>query len=461
MDESGKEKKIKPKIQPDSKPLIKETLHMAWPSVIESFFVAFVGMVDSMMVSTLGPYAVAAVGLTVQPKFIGLSAFFAVNMAVSALVAWRKGENDRKNANKVFITAALFTVIAGIVISIVSILLADPVMRLVGSEADTHDSAVSYFRIIMGGILLTVISLVINAAQRGAGNTKIAMRTNLASNLVNVVFNYLLIGGKLGFPALGIKGAAIATVLGSAVGCGMSIHSLFRKDSLVQITFLWKNKIRPAIEAGKQIYKFAYNALIEQILLRFGFLLVSILTANLGTQAFALQQVGMNVMALSFSFGDGMQVAAVSLIGQSLGKGKPELAKRYGNICQRMGNLISVILSVLYLIGGKWFFSLYFNEPELIATGVQIMRLMVFIVLMQIAQVIYMGCLRGAGDVRFTALISLVGVAFMRPLSSYILAYPLGLGVLGVWLGCICDQLLRLCLSAWRFRSGKWMNLKL
>ncbi len=457
MEEAEKETKIKS----DSKPLIKETLHMAWPSVIESFFVAFVGMVDSMMVSTLGPYAVAAVGLTVQPKFVGLSVFFAVNMAVSSLVAWRKGENDRKSANKVFATAALFTVIAGIVISILSILLADPVMRLVGSEADTHDSAVLYFRIIMGGILLTVISLVINAAQRGAGNTKIAMRTNLASNLVNVIFNYLLIGGNLGFPALGIRGAAIATVLGSAVGCGMSIHSLFRKDSLVQISFLWKHKIRPAIEAGKQIYKFAYTALIEQFLLRFGFLLVSILTANLGTEAFALQQVGMNVMALSFSFGDGMQVAAVSLIGQSLGKGKPELAKRYGNICQRMGNIISIVLSILYLIGGRWFFSLYFKEPELIATGVHIMRLMVFIVLMQIAQVIYMGCLRGAGDVRFTALISLAGVAFMRPLSSYILAYPLGLGVIGVWLGCICDQLLRLFLSAWRFRSGKWMKMKL
>lgn len=445
----------------DNRRLINETFRMAWPSVIESFFVAFVGMVDSMMVSELGPYAVAAVGLTVQPKFIGLSVFFAVNMAVSALVAWRKGENNRKSANQVFITAAFFTVAAGIIISVLCMLLAGPIMHLVGSEADTHGSAVSYFRIIMGGILFTAISLVINAAQRGAGNTKIAMRTNLVSNLVNVIFNYLLISGKLGFPAMGVRGAAIATVLGSAVGCGMSIQSLFNKDSLVRIPYLWEQKIRPAVEAGKQICQFAYNALIEQILLRFGFLIVSILTANLGTAAFALQQVGMNVMALSFSFGDGMQVAAVSLIGQSLGKGKPELAKRYGNICQRMGNVISVVLSILYLIGGRWFFGLYFDEPELVATGVEIMRLMVFIVLMQIAQVIYMGCLRGAGDVRFTALISLVGVAVMRPLSSYILAYPMGLGVIGIWLGCICDQLLRLCLSAWRFRSGKWMKLKL
>jgi Na+-driven multidrug efflux pump len=151
-------------------------------------------------------------------------------------------------------------------------------------------------------------------------------------------------------------------------------------------------------------------------------------------------------------------VAAVSLIGQSMGKGNPSLAVKYGKICQRMGSVISVILSILYLFGGRWFFSLYFEQADHIATGVQIMQLMVIIVLMQIAQVIYMGCLRGAGDVRFTAMISLVGVAIIRPLSSWLLAYPLELGVIGIWLGCICDQILRLCLSAWRFRSGKWMK---
>lgn len=442
----------------DNRKLLNDTVRVAWPSVIESFCVALVGMVDSLMVSRLGPYAVAAVGLTIQPKFIGLAIFLAVNMAVSALVAWRKGENNQKSANEIFITALFFSLVIGVVVSIICVWLAGPVIHLIGSAPDTHDSGVGYFRIIMGGIIFTVISLVINAAQRGSGNTKIAMRTNVVSNVVNVFFNYLLIEGHLGFPRLGVEGAAIATVIGSAVACGMSIQSLFRKDSFIQIKLIMAEKLRPALESGKQIFKFACNALIEQLLLRFGFLLVSILTAKLGTAALALQQVGMNVMALSFSFGDGMQVAAVSLIGQSMGKGDSALAIRYGKMCQRMGTAISIVLSLLYLVGGRRFFGLYFTAPDLVATGVRIMQLMVLIVLMQIAQVIYMGCLRGAGDVRFTAMVSLLGVAIVRPLSSWILAYPLGLGVIGVWLGCICDQMLRLCLSAWRFRSGKWMK---
>jgi Na+-driven multidrug efflux pump len=258
-----------------------------------------------------------------------------------------------------------------------------------------------------------------------------------------------------------VRGAAIGTVLSSSVACGMSIHSLFGKNSFVQAGFLWQERIKPAMEAGKQLVRFAYATFIEQLLLRFGFFTVALLVANLGTRAFAVQQVGMNIMGLSFAFGDGMQIAAVSLIGQSLGRGQPELARRYGRICQRIGVAISLVLAVLYLLGGHWFYSLYFDDADLIETGTLIMNLMTVIVIMQITQVIYMGCLRGAGDVKITVLISLIGVVMVRPLTSYFFAYPLGIGIIGIWFGVICDQFIRMALSYWRFKSGKWLKIKL
>ena len=445
----------------ENKNHISRTVNVAWPAVLESFFVAFVGIVDSIMVSRLGEYAVAAVGLTTQPKFIGLALFIATNVAVSALVARRKGQGDREGAGRILLTALLLTVCMGILVSILCVVLAEPIIRFSGSESDTHDSAVLYFRIIMGCMLFNIVSLVINAAQRGSGNTKIAMKTNLTSNLVNIVFNYLLIEGHFGFPALGIKGAAIATVIGTVVACVMSILSLFRKESFVNIAFILQNKLRATFDAFKQIFNVASNVFIEQILLRAGFMMVSVMAAKLGTRAFAAHQVGMNVMSLSFSFGDGMQVAAVTLIGQSLGQKDAELAKRYGTICQRMGNVISVFLSVLYLLLGRWFFSMFFEEPETIQIGVEIMRVMVLIVLMQVAQVIYMGCLRGAGDVRFTTIASTISVTCIRPLASWIFAYGLGVGVIGIWFGVVCDQITRLLLTHWRFRSGKWTEIKI
>ncbi len=440
---------------------IKRTLKVAWPAVLESFFVAVVGIVDSMMVSELGEFAVAAVGLTTQPKFIGLAMFIATNVAVSALVARRKGQGEQADACRIMKTAIMFTIVAGLIVSALCVLLADPIITLSGSEEDTHEAATAYFRIIMGGIIFSMISLVINAAQRGSGNTKIALRTNLVSNIVNIIFNYLLINGRLGFPKLGIQGAAIATVLGTVVACIMSILSLFDKKSFVSVQYSIKMKCRASMKTMKQIFALSSNVFVEQIFLRIGFMSVSVMAAKLGTQAFAAHQVGMNVMSLSFSFGDGMQVAAVTLIGQSLGQNLPELAKRYGTLCQRMGNLISIVLSILYLILGGWFFGLYFEDPATIGIGVHIMRIMIFIVLMQVAQVIYMGCLRGAGDVRFTTIASIISVTCIRPLTSYLFAYILDFGIIGVWYGVVCDQLCRLILTQWRFKSGKWMKISI
>ena len=91
---------------------IRVTMNMAWPSIIESFFVAFAGLIDSLMVSSLGSYAVAAIGLTTQPKFMGLSLFFAVNVAISALVARRRGEQKQEDANRILSTVIVFIIAA-------------------------------------------------------------------------------------------------------------------------------------------------------------------------------------------------------------------------------------------------------------------------------------------------------------------------------------------------------------
>lgn len=434
---------------------------MAWPAVMESFFIALAGMVDSLMVSSMGAYAVAAVGLTMQPKFLGLCIFIATNVSVSALVARRKGEEDQKGANQVLLMALTFTLLVGTLISIICVAFADPIIRLCGANEDTQESSVLYFRIIMGGMMFNIISMAINASQRGAGNTKIAMRTNVTSNVVNMIGNYLLIQGNCGFPRLGIMGAALATVFGTVVACIMSILSLVPRDNFISIPYIIRERVRITLEPAKNMAKIASSVFVEQVFMRIGFLTVSIMVAKLGTAAYAAHQVGMNVMNLSFSFGDGMQVAAVALCGRSLGEKKPELAKMYGTVCQRIGNMISVVLALLYLTCGSWYYHLFFVEPEIIAMGVQITKVLTIIALLQIAQVIYMGCLRGAGDVLFTTIASTLSITIIRPIFSYLLCYTCGLGLVGIWLGIVCDQLSRFCLTTWRFKSGKWTKIKI
>lgn len=442
-------------------PILKNTLSMAWPAILESFFTAFAGLVDSFMVSTMGAYSVAAVGLTTQPKFIGLALFFATNVSVSALVARRKGEGKREDANILAFTSVCFVTVMAVIISVLMVSAADTIIDWCGSTPETHDSAVAYFQIIMGGMIFNCLQMVINAAQRGAGNTKITMRTNVTSNVVNIIFNYLLIGGNFGFPALGIHGAALATVLGTVVACIMSILSVCKKDNFISIPLILEKRLRPGLAALHRLISVGYSVFFEQILMRIGFMMTSLMAAHQGNDAMAAHQVAMNIMGLSFSFGDGLQAAAVALIGRSLGENDPELAKKYGSTCRKVGAAISAVLSVLYFFGARPLYQLYFEEPKIVSIGVGIMRVIIFIVILQISQVIYMGCLRGAGDTLYTAVASTISVTVIRTLVSWLGCYVFGLGIIGIWLGVVADQLSRFLFASTRFRMGKWTQIKI
>ncbi|MCR4787307.1 MAG: MATE family efflux transporter [Lachnospiraceae bacterium] len=434
---------------------------MAWPSILESFFVALAGLIDSYMVSSLGAYAVAAVGLTTQPKFLGLSTFFAINVAVSALVARRRGENKKDDANSILITSLILVTLLAIILSTVFVLTASPIVTVCGSNADTHDAAVIYFRIIMGGMIFNCLQMVINSAQRGAGNTRITMRTNITSSIVNIVFNYLLINGHCGFPALGIFGAALATVLGTVVACIMSFMSIHKKDNFVSIPYIIENRIKPGFASVKLIIKVGYSILFEQVLMRIGFMMTAIMAADQGTAAMAAHQVGMNIMGLTFSFGDGIQAAAVALIGRSLGAGDEKLAKEYGAICMRMALVIASVLAVIYYFGARPMMSMFFAEKQIVDIGVSIMHVIIFVVIFQVQQVVYMGCLRGAGDTLYTAIASMISVTIIRTVFSYLCGYTLGWGITGIWLGVLGDQISRYIFSSLRFRQGKWVNIKI
>lgn len=452
---------VNPSGPPDRALMFRRAFSTAWPAMMESFFVTLAGMIDTMMVAELGSYAVSAVGLTAQPKFIGMTLFIGISVAVSALVARRKGEERPEDAHKIVWTSILMTVLLCAVVSLLFVLFAPQMMQLAGSNSDTHEAAVEYFQIIMGGIFFNVITMVINAAQRGSGNTRLSMTTNLTSSIVNVIFNYLLIGGHLGFPAWGIRGAAIATVLGSVVAAVMAFLSLFRRKSYVRFSAMRRLGLRMKKDCIRAIWRLAGATSLENISMRIGFLATALIAARLGTEEFAAHNVGMNVLGLGFSFADGMQVAAIALAGEALGAGKKETARAYGSICQQIGFAISVLLALLLLFGGRWFYSLYFKEEHIIEMGVAISRWIMVIVLLQISQIIYTGCLRAAGDVRYTLRAALISVTGIRTVVTIVLVLVFHMGLTGVWLGILSDQLSRFTLMRIRFKQGKWVNLKI
>ena len=165
---------------PPVKSLLRDTVGVAWPSIVESFLVALVGFIDTIMVSVLGSYAIAAVGLTQQPKFLGIAVFMAMSTAISALVARRRGEQNRESAVRILRMCILVTLVLTAVVSAVCVAFADPIIRFAGSAQDTHEAAVEYFQILMGGIVFTTVMLVINAAQAARAIRKLPCARTLS-----------------------------------------------------------------------------------------------------------------------------------------------------------------------------------------------------------------------------------------------------------------------------------------
>ncbi|MBR5022115.1 MAG: MATE family efflux transporter [Oscillospiraceae bacterium] len=317
--------------------LVKETFRIAWPAVVESVFVVLVGMLDTYMVSPLGKQTIAGISLANQPKILIYIVFFAANAAISALIARRKGAGNKEGVHNMYMTGLLFTVAAGIVLSVLCVVFAKPIIQLFGGNEDTTPIAVLYFRIIMGGMLFNLLMIYTNAALRGCGNTKITLQTNGVGNIVNIIFNYLLIEGHFGFPALGAAGAGLATVIGQIVACAMCMFALLGKESYIQVRFIRENKSRPTKEAVQSLAKMGGNITCEMLLTRIGFAVTAMITARIGTEPYAAHAVGMHFMNLGFAFGDGMQMAAVSLIGMSLGAKNKAEAKKISVIAQKNG----------------------------------------------------------------------------------------------------------------------------
>lgn len=312
---------------PTTKEVYKTSFNISWPCALETVLVSLVGSIDIMMVGGLGAHAIAAVGLTNQPKFILLAMIFSLNVGVTAIVARRKGEQDYYGANSCLRQSIMLSLTISLIMAFLGYFFAYEILEFAGAGDDVILESVAYYKILMVSIVFTALSLTINAAQRGVGNTRISMKTNITANIFNLIFNYLLINGIWIFPRLEVRGAAIATTIGSIVGCLMSIFSLYHNTNFLEM----KAKVNWKFDKKtmRAFLNISGSSVVEQVFMRIGFFSFAKIVAALGTIAFATHQICMNIINLSFCFGDGLGVAASSLVGQNLGAKRPDKAIIY------------------------------------------------------------------------------------------------------------------------------------
>ena len=311
------------------KSLTKEILKIGVPSFLETLFTTFVSVIDSKMVSALGVTAISAVSVTNQPRLFVYSIFFAMNTVTTSLVAKYHGKGDQETANRVFDHTIKIIVVLSIVLGLLAAALARPIMILFSGQADTLEASITYFRIVMAGMIFNLVFLEVNAALRGFGKTNLTFIDNVLACAVNILFNWLLIMGHWGFPALGIAGAAFATVLGNAAAFVLSIVFVCSRKLFINIPYCISKRFHMTKESLREITAQTKSCAVDNLAMRATLLVISGITARIGSFQMAIYSIGNYLLNVNFALGTGLQTSSVTLIGRSYGEGVYDRLKAY------------------------------------------------------------------------------------------------------------------------------------
>lgn len=438
--------------------LLRNTLKISLPAALETFFIGLIGMADTIMVGRFSDKALAAVAICQQPVMITLAASVGINAGIIAIVSRRKGENKQKEANHSLRQALIISSIISAVMTILALVFARPLLVFAGAKSDTIDYAMSYFKIVSLGLFFNYIRLAICSAQRAIGQTNITLATNVTANLINILFNYLLINGNFGFPRLGVTGAAIATVGGNFIAFVIAIFSIYHRKGFlsIHITDNWKVDV----DSWKHIFTISSGAFIEQLFMRIGFFMIAKIVNDLGTEATAINAIISTIMGISFNITDGFSIGASALVGHSLGEKDKAKAFAYGRLSQLLSIFLASIMMITTITFRKELAYAFTTEKYLVDEAARLLLYTCIIMLPQSIQWVTTGVLRGAGDTRYTARSALISIVIVRPIFSYLLVNALSFGIIGSWASMLIDQSLRMILNNVRFVNLKWMHIE-
>lgn len=433
-------------------------LGLAWPVIVENSLMTLVNVADVAMVGRLGQSAIAAASLPGSPIFFSQAIFSAITIGTTALVARLIGAGDKKQADRALRQSFVLALILGLIVTGILMGFAHPIMSAMGAKGDVLTMGSSYLRISTSTFFFMSLSFILNGALRGAGDTKTPMITNIIANLVNLLFNYLLIHGVWIFPEMGVDGAALATAISRAVGGLLVIAVLVSNRAKLHLDL--RLPFKPDKDLLGRMLNVGLPAAAEQFVMRGSSMVMTRMMTGLGTLAYASHSLVANFESVSFMVGLGFSMSASTLVGQHLGAEDPDGANDCGHMAAKVAALVMGAFGILFMIAPQIIISIYSSDPEVVGLGSRILRVAGLSQIPLAINIVYSGALRGAGDTRYVFWVTSFGNLLLRLSLIYTFAYVLDLGIVGAWLGTTLDISVRSILVAMRFRSGKWRNIK-
>lgn len=471
--------------------LFRKTYRLAIPAIIENVFASVLFVVDALMVAQLrNDAALGAVGLVGVVLWRMRAVAGCVQVGAGATIARRWGAGDTGTACRLFTHVALLGFCTGSVL-LPLLALAREVFVMLRAEGETLGFATPYFQAVLVAIPLRISSINMAAAIRAAGDTRTPMVATIIINIINSVLNYVLIFGKFGAPALGVLGAGISTAVAMTVEFaillsvglrGVRPRRLFRavvlerpvmEEEEIETTAPLYAPARPSAEVLRfdragfslwmashtpRILRISHPTFWEEVAISIGFFGFIGMIASLGEKALAAHTAITRLESFSYTAGFGVSLAAATLIGQALGSGSVRDARRSFGTCITLAVMLMGGAGIMFSLFPDWFLGWFASSR---ASGFLPLAMPLFLIaaleqpFIGITNVLA-GGLRGAGMTVPPFVAQMVGVIGVRLCLGYYMAFPLGMGMEGIYWATVLDWILRctvLGVIVWR---GKW-----
>lgn len=441
----------------------RSVLLLALPVVARMFLQMLVGLIDLAMVGRVGPAAISAVGMSNQVFILSAAILNAFTVGTTALVARMVGARQADQAKVYARQSLLVTFSVGLIIGVILLVGAEYIMKFMMIAAKDPDPDIirygtTYLRIVAAAEPLTFIMVNCYAILQGAGNMKAPLYIMAFANIVNVVFDYLLIFGIGIFPEMGVAGAALATSGSKNIAAILGLIYLFSRHSPIRLRL--RESFRPHKERIREIMNIGLPSAGEQLVRSSSTFIMSMLVAGMGPIAIAANQIIAKSMSMSFMPGIGFGHAATTLIGQNLGAKQPERAEQSGYTACKIASVFMLIVGVGFFFFSHEIAGFFTGDAAVRAAAGENLKIMAISQPFLAYVMVMAGALRGAGDTKFVMLVTLIGTWGSRVVVSWFLGIFLGLGLRGVWIAMVVDNLVRAVMMVARYRTGKWKTIK-
>ncbi len=445
-------------------PLSQAVWKIAWPSMLTNIIAGMQGIVDHVLVGNLvGFKANAAIGISFQIFLVVIVFISSIFTGMSVLVARFAGAHDTEKVNRTVYQAFLTAVFIAVgIMAPVGYFAAPYLLDFVSSDAGVKSEALPFLRITFAFSIGLLIYFMTSGALRSAGDAKTPMILGIVMTILNLVINVVLIRGFGPIPAFGTTGSAMGTSIATGLVGAYAIYKMWSGGWVVG--FPRGQGWAPDWKVIRSLFKFGLPAGIQGIAMNIGGVLMLSFIGGLAQSAAAQAAFAVSYTQL-FSLvtwtSVGLMGAASAVAGQNLGAGQPDRANAAVNTAARFGLLGSAFLGIFYFFFPMQLLAIFgMTDPDAVALGVQLLRILAFSGLFISVALTYTGGLQGTGDTKGPLFISIISQVLI-PLGICFALKEFGhLEPLYIWLAILAGHITRCFLSLIRFNQGNWRGIK-